>query len=93
MIKFENDDEFLEWCSTNPSAFVVNTRKPRADPGYFVLHRSSCSSLKATDRCADGAFTERSYQKWGASDVAEFLPEMRIERIADFSRRCSRCAP
>ncbi len=93
MFEFFNDSEFLDWREANPTGFVVNARRPKADAQYFVLHSASCSSLGLNRGYREGAYTERSYQKLAVLRVEDFRPFMRREGIGDFSKVCSRCSP
>lgn len=91
--QFRSDEEFLAWARSNPSAFVVNTRR-NPTPDYMVLHKASCVDL-SNRGYAPGALTERSYRKVGAASEQDLLLWIRnnVREATGFSRRCSRCGP
>jgi hypothetical protein len=93
MKKFiDNDEGYLRWISNNPHGFVVNVERGE-QPGYAVLHRSSCSSI-SRDR-EDGAYTRRGYMKVVSDDLSELRVYAKSIGRADgsFSKQCGHCQP
>lgn len=95
---FDGDDAmFLCWTTEFPDGYVVNLRR-RLDPGYVVLHRANCRTLK-THRNAEnnpGGFTERNYVKACSetvTDLEEFVADRFGIQRPFFSKRCSTCDP
>lgn len=92
-VQFSDDDAgYLRWVSDHPDGFVLNVERGLR-PTYTVLHRSNCHTI-AIDR-DDGAYTERSYRKVVADDVAELRAFTRTLGRADgsFSKACGHCQP
>jgi hypothetical protein len=94
MIHFENDElGYFAWLSGHPNGFVLNVRE-WYDPSYVVLHRASCGSISSL-KVAEGAYTERDFNKWCADTVDSLRTAAKREGRADgsFSQRCGRCRP
>ena len=86
----DDDATYLSWLDANCEGWVVNTRK-RIDPGYFVLHRADCNSIRMRDDTLPGAFTERGYSKIVAGTMEALQEFMETRGIGAFSKRCSQC--
>ena len=94
MIRFKNDENgYMAWLAEHPEGYVLNVRK-EPDPKYVVLHSASCGSISSTKR-ADGAYTERSYNKWCADSIEILRKAAKREGRSDgtFSKRCGLCCP
>lgn len=92
---FDGDDSrYLQWLHENSDGYVINMRR-RFDPGYVVLHRAACSSIRRYPRMDKypGGFTERAYLKLCGSSIAEL--ESYLVTVADgsysISSACSWC--
>ena len=70
MRMFEDDDAgYLGWIERNQHGFVVNTfRKP--DPGYLMLHRTSCGTIRG--KPARG-------ERWTTGDFIRVCAETRAD--------------
>jgi hypothetical protein len=88
------DDEarYLSWLHAHPQGFVVNVRR-RQRPGYAVLHRASCTTIRTPTRSvALAPFTGEAYVKACAETEAE-LAAWVVRRLGvGFSKRCTLCA-
>jgi hypothetical protein len=91
---FDHDDkEYLMWIDTNPSCFVVNSRRGKST-NYFILHRSKCPHISRS-RPEKGAYTERQYIKIGSDHISEiknWFEKNRSEFKGKFSE-CKTCNP
>ena len=95
MIEFSDDDAaFLRWRDENPSGFFLNVRAKR-DPGYVVLHRSTCRALPPRRAPGEDVYTGRGYRKVAALEVKALRLAAIAQGRADgtFSKACGRCVP
>ena len=93
MEKFTDDDKgYLRWIINNPAGFVVNVERSE-QPGYAVLHRSSCPSISCHRE--QGAYTARGYKKVVSNDLSELRVYAKSIGRADgsFSKQCGHCKP
>jgi hypothetical protein len=89
-----NDDAYQAWVVAHPAGFVLNARRSLS-PGYMVLHRSTCRSVRYYNPTAPrGAFTERGYVKICATDLVDLKHWARKHgRLnGSFSKVCSLCS-
>ena len=56
-----DDDGYLDWLSTNPHGFVINTYV-QPSRAYLRLHRASCPSISRLQSSAT-TFTDGQYSK------------------------------
>jgi hypothetical protein len=88
-----NDAAYQAWLLANPQGHVVNTRRNKP-PSYMVLHRADCATIRRLSGMArKGGFTERSYIKICAVEIAALRDWVRRHARADgsFSTECSIC--
>jgi len=95
--ELRNDESgYLDWISRNPRGFVVNGRR-RFDPGYLVLHRASCTTVRRypTMDQDPGGFTERGYVKICSTSIRELEKYLapKAHRRRAFSKECRLCEP
>jgi len=81
----DDDDGYLEWCTSHPNGFVVNTwRNPTAS--YAVLHTARCWHITKTR--IKGAYTARGYKKICGDSEAELSAELHRLVHSSFSKVC-----
>lgn len=91
----DDDAGYIDWLATHPRGFVLNTRR-EPDPDYMVLHRATCWSISGYQgRVKPGGYTERSYRKVCAGNVASLDAWVRAHgrRGGGFSKECGFCRP
>jgi hypothetical protein len=92
---FDNDDnKYLEWMSTHPNSFIVNTRCVK-NSGYFVLHKPGCFHITVYGTLTKDAFTEREYIKIGSDDINELKNWFEKNNLKFKGRfaECKTCKP
>ncbi len=96
VVEFTEDDRsYLRWLDQNPNGFVINSERSKSR-NYMVLHHASCRTIWAYGGKAEpGAFTQRSYIKICAPDIASLRAWVRRNGRLDgsFSSECSHCKP
>lgn len=88
-----NDAAYHAWLAANPRGYVINTRRTQP-PSYMVLHRANCPRIRRdSDVARKGGFTERSYIKICATEIAILREWVRRHGRTDgsFSNECSSC--
>ncbi len=90
-----NEIGYLNWVSSNPDGFVINTSKgKRLD--YRILHSADCDYVTTLQGNAKrGGFTERNYIKICSGGVEGLRDWTRSEGEASgkFTQECARCKP
>ncbi len=86
---FQSDDDgYLRWVETNVDGFVVNCYR-NARPGYRMLHRATCRTIKTPAR---KNYTTQAYMKVCSTDRAELEAWARF-RLGGKVTRCGSCNP
>jgi hypothetical protein len=79
----DDDAGYLDWISTHPESFVLNTyRKPT--PAYLMLHHASCWTIRVRSNWT------KDYRKI-CGDRSELAVFARDEVGGD-TQLCSRCS-
>ena len=63
----DNEEEYLDWISTNPHGYVLNVDRNRR-PHYTVLHQASCGYISSEKRTN---YTCGDYLKLCSSEKSE----------------------
>ncbi|HCZ9047618.1 TPA: hypothetical protein O4G41_004542 [Vibrio alginolyticus] len=91
----DNDNKYLQWISSNPNGFVINTTRTKR-LAYRVLHTASCRHVTKPQPVENhGAYTARDYIKICANRVEDLRAWTRSEGEAsgNFSQECASCKP
>ncbi|HIL96934.1 MAG TPA: hypothetical protein EYG51_13585 [Pseudomonadales bacterium] len=89
-----SDKHYLQWLADNRLGWVINARRSLT-PTYMVLHRANCRTVHDyNDMARPGGFTERSFIKVCANDLAELRQWTARHGRSDksFSKECSLCS-
>ncbi len=95
MAVFDNDDRsYLTWVNNFPLSFVANAKR-EPNSNYFVIHKTSCSSINGTKKdYVEDSFTRNSYIKICTHSYQELLTWAETNRRKSKPiKNCGTCKP
>jgi hypothetical protein len=92
---FDNDDHsYLTWVSNFPESFVANAlRAPNSN--YFVIHKSTCSTINGTEKdYIEDSFTRNYYNKIYTHNYQKLIDWAQTNRVRrNPIKNCGTCKP